>query len=710
MRSAAPPEPGSVASFFRFQCMHTVRAVGQVSARGSATSRAPRSTFLSVGLNLLYLGMSIAASSLPMRPQARPAGKRPLQSVLQTQDNFFKRSMKADPASDAQQPNNEPREVFGHWVEVAPSALPDAFLVAWSPAFAAELGLDPAVKDEPAFAKFFAGDVSEARASGLDVRPWATPYAVSVFGQPIPSPDPFGGGNAYGDGRALSLGEFLTPFGGGNGAASDTGSGGGGNHGGSGESLDFGPASAAEGTSGESSGRWELQLKGSGTTPFSRGGDGRAVLRSSIREFLVSEAMHAMGVPTTRALCLVASGSQYTRRMWYKEDDTSRDHPPDTMVAERCAITCRAAPSFLRVGHLELWSRRASRGVEGSAAELLGLVEHALAREFAHIDAALPLADRLFEMVRTFARRQARLSAQWLRVGYVQGNMNSDNCLLSGRTMDYGPFGFMERYDPLWSPFTSDMERKFGFERQPLASQVNLMTLARALVPLFERMDDPETKLGELQAIVQEYYPKVLSQQMGHMRRCKLGLGTWSESDNEQLWQPLSSLLASSGVDFTMFYRQLSHVSLAECSHVVEVGAAAAAAGAGADAAEVVAATEPMLAKLRPSFFEPLDEGSARHGEWHRWLAQYAQRVASEGRDEAARVGEMRLSSPKYIPREWMLAEAYTKAEKGDFSAVHELAEIFAAPFDEHSADVEARYYTRPPAKLEKKAGIAYFS
>ena len=351
-----------------------------------------------------------------------------------------------------------------------------------------------------------------------------------------------------------------------------------------------------------------------------------------------------------------------------------------------------------------------ARGVEGAAAELLNLVEHALSREFTHISPSLPLHERLFEMMRTFARRQARLSAQWLRVGYVQGNMNSDNCLLSGRTMDYGPFGFMERYDPLWSPFTSDMERKFGFERQPLASQVNLMTLARALVPLFERMDRNEEKLEQLQEIVQAYYPKVLSEHVGEVRRTKLGLASWSASNDEELWQPLAALLASSGVDYTLLFRQLSNVTLAECSHAVGASTAAVAAGSAANSSEVLLATEPMLSKLLPSFFEPPAEGSAKRTEWHAWLLAYAQRVASEGRDDATRIAEMKLSSPKVHPAEWMLAEAYTKAEKGDFSAVHELQQIFAAPFDEHSADVETRYYRKPPAELEKKAGIAYFS
>ena len=250
---------------------------------------------------------------------------------------------------------------------MGPQALASPYLVSVSPAMAASLGVDPAVEPE-AFARYFSGDVDSFPEAQ---RPWATPYAVSVFGQPIPSPDPFGRGNAYGDGRACSLGEFVI---------------------GDGE-------------------RWELQLKGSGTTPFSRRGDGRAVLRSSVREYLVSEAMEAMGVPTTRALCLVASKTQYTQRMWYAAADVGRrDHPPDTLIEERCAITCRAAPSFIRVGHIELWARRAAKGEAGAEARLSALLEHALKREFPEVDPGAPLRQRLFGMLRSFADRQAKLA------------------------------------------------------------------------------------------------------------------------------------------------------------------------------------------------------------------------------------------------------------------------------------------------------------
>jgi uncharacterized protein YdiU (UPF0061 family) len=605
-----------------------------------------------------------------------------LGGLLATQTNpLLKAGLEADPKNDEQYPNQESREVFGQYVEVEPIPLTDPFLVVASDSMASEAGLAAAETQKPEFARLFSGDV--AAAGGLATRPWATPYAVSVYGNPIPAPDPFGRGNGYGDGRALALGEF---------------------------------------TNVETGARWELQLKGSGTTPFSRGGDGRAVLRSSVREFLASEAMHAMGVPTTRALSLVASGSQYTRRMWYKKEDRRRDHAPDTMVAERCAITCRAAPSFLRVGHLELWSRRAARGEEGAAAQLRALLRHAVSREFPEVswDAAPAGAaagaaeqraerDALLGLARAFAERQAEMTCGWLRVGYVQGNMNSDNMLLSGRTMDYGPFGFMEKYSPDWSPFTSDAERKFGFERQPEAAQVNLMTLARALLPLLERHEDYEASVTAMQAIVNEEYPRLLSERLGSMRRAKLGLATWDEEAQEALWQGLVPLLAQGAVDYTIFWRQLGKVTNAETA-----AAAAAAAATDDDADDDAAAgrsdaaASALLSHLSPAFYDEAAASSLAK-RWKAWLLRYAARLAREGRAEEERRAEMWSVSPKYVPREWIMADAYTKAEEGDLSGVQQLAALFAAPFDEQPQH-EARFYRRTPAEDAGRAGIAYFS
>jgi len=288
----------------------------------------------------------------------------------------------------------------------------------------------------------------------------------------------------------------------------------------------------------------------------------------------------------------------------------------------------------------------------------------------------------------------AHLATCWVRVGYVQGNMNSDNCLLSGRTMDYGPFGFVEAYEPLWSPFTSDMERKFGFERQPLAAQVNVMTFARALLPLFVKLDGSADKAAEeLQGIVNEEYPALLSQKMGEMRRAKLGLASWDEATSEGLWKTLQGLMAEAAVDYTIFWRQLSHVSSADTAAL-------------AASAEDAAALKNVKAALAPAF----DGGVGAVGaNWTAWLVQYAQRLQADGRPEAERQAEMRRTSPKYVPREWMLMQAYTAAEQGDHAPLEEMRALFEAPFDEQP-QYEERFYQRTPPAMRAKGGISYFS
>ena len=223
---------------------------------------------------------------------------------------------------------------------------------------------------------------------------------------------PFGNGNGYGDGRAMSLGELVT-----------------------------------DGTQA----RHEMQLKGAGPTPFSRGADGRAVLRSSIREFLASEAMHNLGVPTTRALSLVRSGSETARRPWYSDVGPRRGSEPNTVVAEPCAITCRVAPSFLRVGHVELFGRRARAGAGGEAAsldELRLIVKHAIFREFPGIADFGPGSteelqqEHVVELLRQASHGIASLTANWIRVGFVQGNFNSVRIVNGSTSPEWGSLRF----------------------------------------------------------------------------------------------------------------------------------------------------------------------------------------------------------------------------------------------------------------------------
>ena len=413
----------------------------------------------------------------------------------------------------------------GHYVRVSPTPLKHPRIVTYSKCMARELDIDDDVMTSPEMVRILSAGTDR------DLEPWATPYAVSVMGNEIPSPDAFRG-DGYGDGRAISLGEFV----------------------------------------GANAQRWELQLKGAGTTPFSRQFDGRAVLRSSIREFLVSEAMHNLRVPTTRALSLVMSdsgrsesigfgpessrdgSSEYVARAWYEENERSKPTPPNSLVLERCAITCRASSSFVRVGSLELFARRLRRAIRNdrdsdqkhARRRLEELFYHSCRREFSVALNELDVKDmdtfrgRVDEVVpavlQTFAERQVELVTHWIRCGYVQGNMNSDNCLLSGATMDYGPFGFIEKYDPTWTPFTSDPMKNCGFERQPIATHLNTAVFCRALSLLVS-----ERVHSTIDEIVNDAFPSLLYKSLASMRAQKLGLRQF----DAKLWTSLIDLMTA---------------------------------------------------------------------------------------------------------------------------------------------------------------------
>mmetsp|Transcript_20780 Transcript_20780/g.34360 ORF Transcript_20780/g.34360 Transcript_20780/m.34360 type:complete len:587 (-) Transcript_20780:280-2040(-) len=555
-------------------------------------------------------------------------------------DNSLMRDLDCDPEQDAKFPNRETRPVrSGHFVKFKTTPLNKPFLVSYSKDMVKELGLDDEEVKSEEFVKVFSADTH-----GLET--WATPYAVSVFGSPIPSPCQFGG-YAYGDGRAGSIGEFGSAVG---------------------------------------NNKWELQLKGCGPSPFSRSFDGRAVLRSSVREFLVSEAMHHLGVPTTRALCIVGS-EDFVDRAWYKRNTFSgkRDYPPNHMIRERCAITTRAAPSFLRVGQVELFSRRMSAGDQNSGPAFEAFLKHALKREFPSIYKDLNednLPECILKMLHEFAKSHAQLSCDWIRVGYVQGNMNSDNCLLSGRTMDYGPFGFMESYDPLWTPFTSDPDKKFSFERQPLAANVNVATLVEAVMPILEQGGKETVASG---AEVVRKYGNYLLEKRNLMRRSKLGLSYWEEEMDTDLWEPIYSFLT--GLDYTIFWRQL-----------------------GTYTREMLAETdeEKLVAPLVPALdgdrFCP-----KRRALLVEWLRKWDSYISKCQHTEEDRRKKMNNSNPKYIPREWMLVQAYEAAENRDYTALETLKELFLTPYEEHM-DVHDKFYRTTPLEYQRKAGVSFFS
>jgi len=490
-----------------------------------------------------------------------------------------------------------------------------------------------------AFVAFFSGD--QARVGSLPS--WCTPYALAIMGRRMVSNCPFGNGNGYGDGRAISVGEVVV-----------------------------------DGR------RWEMQLKGAGRTPFCRGGDGRAVLRSSIREFLASEAMHALGIETTRALSLVVSRSESVRRPWYSgRPNFFGGRDPDDMIAEQCAITTRVAPSFLRIGHVDLFARRAARdgATDKDLAELNAIVEHALFREYSDVAPGQPMEDRVVAMLGVVAERLGALVSGWLRVGFCQGNFNSDNCLVGGRTMDYGPFGWMDNYDPLFAKWTGSGDH-YAFLNQPGAAIANYHTLVTSMGPLLG--PDAEPRLVELLRAGAETIRSAASDTF----RLKMGFGASGSEVASSLWEALDTLMRKSNIDYTIFWRQLAAVvELPEDSE-----------------------GEALVAPLTVAFYA--DPSAELLTEWASWLQQWRDAVVDShggGSDTAAIAAELRAVNPKYVPREWMLAEAYNAAARGDFGLVHEMHALFQRPYDEQP-EWEAKYFRRAPLDALTQGGLAYMT
>ena len=433
-----------------------------------------------------------------------------LEAFAKHADYSLLETLRPDPQASDDGSDHDPRQVFsGHYVPVTPTPIANPAYVSHSRAFFKELGLADALATSGPFMQMFSGDASSLP---KPLRPygWATGYALSIYGTELYEQCPFGTGNGYGDGRAVSI---------------------------------------FEGVLGGK--RWEMQLKGGGRTPYCRGADGRAVLRSSVREFLAQEHMHALGVPTTRSLTLYTSTTETVKRPWFRESSHSRD--PEVMIDEPVAITTRAASSFLRVGQLELFGRRARKGEHPKAMEELeAVVRYIIVREYSkEVDTALPLAEQAVQLAGAFGRRLSALVANWISVGYTQGNFNSDNCAVGGFTLDYGPFGFIDTFDPYYQPWTGG-GRHFSFLNQPKAAQQNFKMFVSALRPLLESDQSTLAKLEE----TERAFPAVMHSQMLQMWAAKLGLQTF----DAELFNELMRLMIETSVDYTIFFRELSHM------------------------------------------------------------------------------------------------------------------------------------------------------
>ena len=535
-------------------------------------------------------------------------------------------TLRADPDSTRDGNDHHPRQVFsGHFVPVTPTPLEAPEYVSHSSSFFAELGLSDDLALDKSFQQVFSGDLS-AVLDPMRSFGWATGYALSIYGTEYTHQCPFRTGNGYGDGRAISIFEGLF-----NGK------------------------------------RWEMQLKGGGPTPYCRGADGRAVLRSSVREFLAQEYMHALGVPTSRSLTLYVSQTETVSRPWYSQNSKSFD--PDILVDNPVAISTRVAPSFLRVGQLELFARRARSNAHPKALEELRMiVAHLIEREYlSEIDQSLHFADQIVELAKILSDRLTSLIANWLRVGYCQGNFNSDNCSAGGYTLDYGPFGFCEIFDTEFQPWTGGGGH-FAFFNQPLAAEANYQMFWAAVRPLLAEDADALERLDN----VRQGFAETMQQQLQTMWAAKLGLAEF----NSQLFNQLIKLMSQSEVDYTILFRELSNIP------------------------------DDILA-LKKSFY--VNTSTQLDEKWQNWLTAWRKLVIQDDNQEEVSK-KMKQVNPKFTWREWLIVPAYEQAQQGDYSLVKELQEVLNHPYEEQSQAIEEKYYRLKPKAFLNAGGISHYS
>jgi len=539
-------------------------------------------------------------------------------------------TLDADPEAREDGVDHAPRQVFsGHYVPVNPTPIQEPHYIAHSRTFFKELGFDDALATNEDFMRMFSGDASELP-EPLRRHGWATGYALSIYGTEYYQQCPFRTGNGYGDGRAVSIFEGVL-----NGK------------------------------------RWEMQLKGGGRTPYCRGADGRAVLRSSIREFLAQEHMYALSIPTSRSLSLYTSRTETVTRPWFNQGSYSRD--PEVMIEENVAITTRVAPSFLRVGQIELFGRRARKDEHPKAMEELEkIVLHLIDREYSdEIDRSLPLMEKVLLLAKAFRGRLTSLVADWIRVGYCQGNFNSDNTALGGFTLDYGPFGFIDRFDPKYQPWTGGGDH-FSFFNQPEAAMQNFYMFINALHSLVK---SDTMAVQELEKVLNGF-PKAMQQQMKAMWASKLGLETY----DKELYNELMTLMLQTQVDYTIFFRELSHLP-------------------------------EEITPLTKSFYGDASNNEELLKRWSQWLEKWQSSIDATAAESRAKLSEhMKKVNPKYTLREWFLVPAYQAAEKGDYSLIEELQEVMTKPYDEQSKEIEKKYYAKKPSQFFDIAGISHVS
>ena len=512
-------------------------------------------------------------------------------------NDTFNKELPADSNTD-----NTRRKVFEAMYSYVRPKIPKApKLIHSSMDMVKAIGLNKTDVNSPQFLKIF---------SGAEVYPNTEPYAMAYAGHQ------FGNwAGQLGDGRAINLFEV--------------------NH---------------------KKQQWALQLKGAGETPYSRQGDGLAVLRSSIREYLCSEAMFHLGVPTTRALSLMTSGDEVLRDILYDGN----------AAYETGAIVCRVAPTFLRFGNFELFAARQD------FENLKQLADYTIKHFFPRL--GKPSKATYIKLFQEIANRTLEMIVHWQRVGFVHGVMNTDNMSVLGLTIDYGPYGWLEGFDFGWTPNTTDRQNKrYRYGNQPNIGLWNLLQLANALYPLVEEAEPFESILNQYQT---DFETKSLT-----MMRSKLGL-IKEDNNDAKLIQRLEDCLLLSETDMTIFFRLLSNYKIGNSDGGL---------------------------KIIEEAFYTLEEISETVAEaWKGWFKSYDKRLQKEELTDQERQECMNLVNPKYVLRNYMAQLAIDQADNGDYALIEELFTLLKRPYDEQLKF--QKWFAKRPEWARHKVGCSMLS
>ncbi len=517
--------------------------------------------------------------------------------MISLQQSVFSKTLRADPIME-----NYRRQVSNAFFSyVSPVERPKREKVHYASTFAKSIGISEDTLKSEAFLELISGNKLPK-----DIHPIAMRYGGHQFGN---------WAGQLGDGRAMLLGDVEV-----------------------------------------ANKRYRLQLKGAGPTPYSRSADGNAVLRSSIREHLMSEAMHHLGIPSTRSLSLVLSGEEVWRDMLYDGN----------AAYEKGAIVCRVSESFIRFGSFEILT------ANGETDNLKELADYVISSHYKEIKSTGK--QKYLDFLEAVSKRTLHTVIQWQRVGFVHGVLNTDNMSIIGETIDYGPYGWQDNFDVHWTPNTTDSQHKrYRFGQQGNIALWNLLQLANALYPLIEDAPEMEAILGAFQTTFRKEMDAMLGE--------KIGL-TLMEPSDKVIADNLLDLMQLSNIDMTIFYRSISLI-------------------------KKTFSVKEIWESIQDAFYDEALR-SEKESEWKTWIKAYKILLEREGKSDEERQHSMQKVNPKYVLRNYMLQEAIEAAEKGDYAVIEELYELIQNPYEEQANF--NKWYSKRPDWAMHKAGCSMLS